>query len=111
MKTTQKTITQELQIWAVPRSTWHMENYPNDEPFTFEVSTSKPWESGAVHVHNVEVTLVVPAGIDLTAKAIETLREAIKETRDAAEHKVENLNKQINNLLMLEHDTSVVVDA
>lgn len=103
MKTTQETITQELQIWAMPVSDWHRENYPDKPPFTYQVCTDKPWASGAVLVHTVPVTLVVPEGIDLTSKAVETLKEAIKETKDEAVAKVERLEKQISNLLMLEH--------
>lgn len=99
-------VTQALQIWAMPQSTYHMTNHPESEPFFYEVRTDKPWQDGAVKVHEQTVMVTVPAGIDLTKAAVATLQEAITETRANATARVDSIQEQINNLLMLTHQPS-----
>ena len=105
---TEKTnLEQTLQIWAMPQSDWFRENHPDEAPFYYEVRTDKPWQTGAVMVHEQSVILTVPEGIDVTRAAITTLEAAIKETQAEAEKRVEDLKKQISNLLMLTHQAEV----
>ena len=109
MKTKLTTLEQTLQVWALPRSDWEMRQKPELEPFKFSVRTDKPWSEGAVKVHEADVKIVIPEGIDITTMAIETLREAQKEVRAEADKKVSSLADQINNLLMLEHKPDLEV--
>lgn len=102
MKTEVTTLKQLLQVWAIPESEWRRKNYPEEPAFKYEVKTDKPWNEGAVKVHEAEVSIVIPAGIDITKAAIETLREAQKEVRAVADAKVNELNEKINDLLMIE---------
>jgi len=109
MKTTKTEVSQTLQIWAVPQSDWHREQYPDDPPFRYEVRTDKPWGTGCVMVHEQDVTVVIPEGIDITRAAIKTLQEAINETMAEAQVKVDELTQQIDKLLMLEHKPDLEV--
>ena len=112
MKTERTIVTQTLKVWAIPHSKWVREHSPSPIPFDFEVRTGSAWEDGAVMVHEQEVMLVVPAGIDLLAATIATLQAAIRATRAEAEKKCTDLDEQIRGLLMLTHqpkeDESVV---
>lgn len=113
MKTEKTELTQSLKIWAIPQSKWHREHYPDDPPFFFEIRTGKAWEDGAVCVHEEEVALTIPAGIDLTQAGVATLQDAITETRADCEKKVGELQEKINSLLLLEHkpvDLEVVAE-
>jgi hypothetical protein len=106
MITKQTNLEQTLQIWAMPQSKWHIEHHPDDDPFYFEVRTDKPWAKGAVMVCEQTVILTVPKGVDITRAAINTLEDAIKETRAEAEKQVMELKEQITTLLMLTHQPS-----
>ena len=109
MKTETTTLTQVLQVWAIPVSAWMRKQYPDKPHFNYEVKTNKPWDEGAVKVHEAEVKIVIPAGIDITKAAIETLREAQKEVRIEADTKINELNERINDLLMLEYKPNLEV--
>lgn len=106
MKTEITTLKQVLQVWAIPLSEWEIKQSPEKLPFTYAVKTNKPWEEGAVKIHETEVSIVIPGGIDITKAAIETLREAQKEVKRTAEKKVTELTERINSLLMLEFKSS-----
>lgn len=114
MKTEITTLTQTLEVWAIPVGEYLRERYPEDPPFTYRVCTDRPWGDGCVKVHETEVNITIPEGIDITKAAILTLQAAQKEVRKEAYDKVAELAKQIDNLLLLEHkpepDLQVVGD-
>jgi len=100
MRTKEEDVTQEVAVWAIP------DKYEQtDKPFIFKLSTITPWEEGAVKVCTEQVTITVPEGINLMAKAVETL-EGLKD-EEVAEHntRLANLDAQIQNLLRLTHDS------
>ena len=103
MKTETTKVVNSLKIWAIPRSEYYISEHPEELPFEYEISSDDPYQDGAVMVHEAEVTMFVPEGIDLLEKAVETLKTKIKETKDEAANRVEILQKQINNLLLLEY--------
>ena len=105
MKTTMTEVTEPLCIWAIPKHEYQIEADPHSLPFNYEFRRKghTPYQDGSTLVHTVDVTLVVPAGIDLLEKAIETLKSEIQKTRAEAQVQVEKLEKQIEGLLMLEH--------
>lgn len=105
MKTEVTTLKQVLQVWAIPVSEWRRKEYPDEPRFTYAVRTDKAWAEGAVKIHEAEVSIVIPAGIDITRAAIETLREAQREVRSEADAKVNALNEKINDLLMIEDNS------
>jgi hypothetical protein len=65
-------VTGEVGIWAVPRRDYEDDDAP---PFRYVLRTGHCYESGAVKVTEHEVTLAVPAGINLVARAIKTLED------------------------------------
>lgn len=104
MKTESTKVTSKVQIWAIPKESYEMnEEDPNALPFQYQIMSNRPYKDGSVMVSETEISLWVPEGIDLLEKAIETLKEEIKDTRASAEIRCESLQKQINNLFLLEH--------
>lgn len=103
MLTKNESVVGEVQIWAVPRSKYYMEQHPSESPFEYQLHTRDPWTTGAVRVCAHEVTLQVPAGVNLLAAAVETLEAKIKEAEATYLRTKLELQEQINNLLMLSH--------
>jgi len=101
--TAETVVRQDIFIWAIPQSAWYIEEHPDECPYTFEVRTDKPWEKGAVKVYEQELELVVPAGINVTEKAIETFKEAQREVQLEADEKINNLEDRIKALLQITH--------
>ena len=103
-------VTSTLAVWAIPRNQEFVN--PGELPFRYQVNTDghTPWQDGATKVHTTEVTVIVPAGIDLLASAIDTLKEEIKRTKDEAKVRVEKFEKQIANLSLLEHKPTIIGD-
>jgi hypothetical protein len=110
LKTESTEVTETLQIWAIPRSEWQIERDPAKFPFRYEIRTGSPYQDGSVKVHEQEVSLYVPAGIDLRKKAIETLSEEIKTVKKDADTRVKDLEEQINSLALLEYKPDNVIE-
>ena len=107
--TEQETLTAQLQVWAVPHSKWHLENYPEDGYFRMEVRTDEPYGDNNILCNEQEVKIVLPAGIDLGAKAIDTLKAEIEQTRREAKERCELLQERINCMQQLTHMEEDVV--
>jgi hypothetical protein len=115
MKTTSVPVEGTLAIWAEPKSAWRIEQEieagdPNPFPFEYTLRTSKPYGAGNVKVYGEDVTLTVPAGINLLAKAVDTLNEAIADERKESSLRIASLQGQINNLLQLEFKATEEAD-
>ena len=109
MKTDFEKVTATVQIWAIPQSKWALENQPDLPLFYYDLRVGKCYTDGAVHVADHEVTLEVPEGIDLTARAVDTLIAEQQRTRAEAEVRVVELQEQINGLLLIEHKPDLQV--
>jgi hypothetical protein len=95
-------ITRTIKIWAIPNSFPE----PGEDPFTFEVRTDRPWATGAVMIHEEDITVTIPAGINLIAKAVETLEHAKRETTDAYIRDLKDLDKRIDDLKLIGYTPS-----
>ena len=111
MKTTNEVVKGIAYIWAVPKTEWALKREVelNDGvmdgicPFTYDITDSKSdWRNNTVLVHEFDIAGVVPAGIDLVLKAVETLRDKIVEIQAEADKKVAELEEQIKNLALIE---------
>lgn len=111
MKTKKTEFKQNVAIWAIPKTSYQIESNPGDEPFYFEVMTNSAWQQGAVKVHDEEISITVPEGIDITRKAIETLNAAKVELQATLNQQVSELNDQINALLQLEYVKEDVIES
>jgi len=105
MKTKNTTFTQTVGVWAIPKSSYQIEQNPDAEPFDFQVQTGMAWQNGAVKVHEEPITITVPEGINLTAKAIETLELAKAELYGSLKEQIKEIDNQIRTLSLLEHIT------
>ncbi len=101
--TEKEKITGVIKVWAIPRTDWYREMHPDEPPFQFELRTNTVFDDAAVIVYEEELTVTVPAGIDLREKAIETLEEAMEEVRTDSKYRLEELQTKVNNLRLLEH--------
>lgn len=103
MKTKETMMRQKLDVWAIPLTPYERDLMPDREPFHFQVRTDACWHTGAVKVHQAEVDITVPGGIDIAAKAIDTLNEAKKKLKAETAASVAEIDKMIEGLLCIEH--------
>ena len=112
MKTTNEVVKSTAYIWAVPKSEWLLKKEVEENdgiiegicPFRYEITDdNSDYRSSAVLVHEFDIAGVVPAGIDLVLKAVETLRGKIAEIQAEADKEVAELEKQIKNLALIEY--------
>jgi hypothetical protein len=108
--TEQTTLTTNLQIWALPHSQWHIDNFPDDGYFRFEVLTSEPYGDSNILVAEKEVTIEMLAGIDLGTKAVETMQAEIGKLRRQAKEAIELLQERINCMQQLTHMEADVIE-
>lgn len=84
IKTTKTTVEKKGGIWALPK----YEPKPGEFPLTYELSDSATyhWRNNAILVSEVTITAEVPEGVDLFARAVETVSvkeaEALRQYND-----------------------------
>lgn len=84
IKTSKTTVEKKGGIWALPKH----EPKPGEFPFTYELSDSATyhWRNNAILVAEVTLSAEVPEGIDLFARAVETVSvkeaEALRQYND-----------------------------
>lgn len=104
MKTQSVNVAGKVSVWAVPTTEWERSNDPTLGVFRYEISTGTVWQDGAVRVCDGDVSVPVPEGVDLLARAIETLEEKIDERRRVYMEDKKRLEDQISRLRLLEHN-------
>jgi len=102
-KTTAEIITEEVHVWAIPRTKWEIEQSEDGCPFEYVIRLTEPYQDGAIKLHTAEVIVSLPEGIPLLDKAIETLKEAIDTERKNSRERVEAMQKQIDTLALIEY--------
>ena len=104
MFTVSESVTGKVEIWAIPRSQWADKSEP---PFSYKLyAGTSPYQEGAVKVSTQEITLSVPAGVNLLQAALDTLEEAKVRAHEAYITKCMELDQQIQNLRQLTHQPS-----
>lgn len=96
MFTKAELITGTIEIWARPRKFYDTEG---DSPFIYELR--RPYEDGEVKVATHEVSLAVPAGVNLVEAALETLKAKKTEIQAKADDEMAKVDKQIQSLRLL----------
>lgn len=103
MKSIAQSVKGKVHVWALPKN----KDYDDmsEGPFKYEITNSGSyhWKTGAVCVFEQEVTVEVPAGIDLISKAFDTLNAAKVQAQVDYNQRIMELDKQIHQLLMLTH--------
>lgn len=94
--TKQETLSQDLDIWAVPTR-------EDGFPFKYELRRQfdAPYERGSVMVNTVTLKYVVPGGINLLAKAIQTLEESKARAFQEYHTRAKEIDAQIEQLRLL----------
>ena len=93
-------VTGKATIWAVPTTEWERQDNPDIGMFKYTVA-EHTYRTGAVKVRECEVTLTVPAGINLLERAIATLEEERTRVLGEAQKKAMELEQEIKKLLLL----------
>lgn len=101
MITVKAPVTGKVAVWALPTSDWERKRDASLGVFKYELHTDSPYQSGAVKVQEYDVTLIVPAGVDLLQRAVATLMEAKDRVLGEAQRQATEIQKQINQLLMI----------
>ncbi len=118
MRTVETVVSAKAHIWAVPKPEYllrqELEEADGDTskitPFQFEITNSSShWRDAAVHVHEFDCAGVVPAGIDLVMKAVQTLRDKILAVQERADKEIVKLEEQIKNLALIEYKPATPV--
>lgn len=104
MYTKSEQVTGEVEIWAVPRQAWDPKDAP---PFKYQIGRS--YYTGEVKVVTHQVTLEVPAGVNLYMAAMETLESAKNEAFKEYQQKAAEVDRQIAELRLLAAPTPAPV--
>lgn len=95
--TKEERVSGEVAIWAIPN-----DGFGDDKrPFKYELHTGRCWITGAVQVTSYQVSLSVPAGINLVEMALRTIEDAKKSKWDEYLREVKDLDEQKQRLLLL----------
>lgn len=93
-----------VNIWAIPKREWELAEEDDDGfPFRYEIRTNNPWVEGAVKIHETEITVELPGGLDLLSAALKTLRDTKQEILAEAERRCCEIDEKINKLTLLEY--------
>lgn len=104
MKTKSESITATVYVYAKAKSKWQLENLKPDEmPFEYNVKDYDYGDESSVRIMEQEITLNIPADIDITAACISNLQERIIAVRQQASKEIENLSQRIRDLSLIEY--------
>ena len=104
MKTTAQTLHAKVYVYARAKTPHQLENLqPGELPYTFDVKDYDYGDEKSVRILEFETDIPIPAGIDITAKCIENLKEQINAANKAHQDLIEDLNDRIRNLALIEH--------
>ena len=110
MKTVKTPVDGVCYIWAIPMSEWELKSALEEAggimkrvtPFKYIITTNNShYANNAVRVCEFNVMGMVPGGIDLVKKAVETLRDEILRVRKEADDAIVELEVQIRNLALI----------
>lgn len=104
MKTEKTKVEGSMYVFATTKPDWELDNLePGDLPFYYEIKSYDYGDERSVRIHEQNVIVTIPSGIDVTLACIDNLKEQIEVVRKEAEEKVENLEKRIRALALIEY--------
>ena len=104
MKTKSESIVATVYVYAKAKSQWQLENLKPDEmPFDYHVKDYDYGDESSVRIMEQEITLNIPADIDITAACISNLQEQIVAIRQKASKEIEDLSQRIRDLSLIEY--------
>lgn len=110
MKSVAQAVTGTVHVWAVPKNPDYDDL--SEGPFKYEITNSGSyhWKTGAVCVFEQEITVNVPAGIDMISMAFKTLEAAKVQAQVDYNQRIMEIDKQMSQLLMLTHQPEPSVE-
>jgi len=94
----------EVSVFARPNRNYDPET-PESPSFTYELKEGRHhWDRKAVLVVTHEVELGVPAGVNLVAAAVATLRESIEEKKRELAKEISELEDEISKLALITYE-------
>lgn len=108
---TEKILTGTIVIWSVPKIRWKDDTVENTGEWQFELHMKgeSVYTTGAVKVHEVPISVTLPAGINLVEKAIQTVQDEINRENERHWEKVGTLHKHLDALKQLTYNPSPTV--
>lgn len=109
MKTEETVVNGVMYVFAEPKPAYEIESLdPGELPFIYILKSYDYESEDSVRVCEFPVTGTVPAGIDITMKAIEGFREKIVEVQKEADRKILRLEDKIKALLLITYQPDVI---
>jgi hypothetical protein len=103
VKTTEETIRATVYVYARAKTPYQLENLSEGElPYDYHVKDYDYGDESSVRICAQDILLQIPAGIDVTQKCIENLKEKIRAVEEQAKKDIEDLNKRIRDLSLIE---------
>lgn len=103
MKTEETRVDGAMYVFATAKSSYELDNLePGELPFTYELKSYDYGDENCVRVHEIPVTGLVPAGIDITIACIKNLEEKIEALEKECAKEVEKLRVRIKALALIE---------
>lgn len=110
MNTEKTTVKGKVSIWAIPKRKSELENLKEGEqPFDLTLRTDHCYADSAVNLAKVEVEVLLPEGINIMERAIETLEQEAEEAERYAAEVKQRCKQKIESLMLIEHNPSEVI--
>ena len=104
MKTEAETIERTVYVFAEAKTKHQLDNLaPGELPFEYKVKQYDYGDESSVRVHEQEISVHIPAGIDLTLECVRNLEEKIICVQKDADAEIADLRQRIKALALIEY--------
>jgi len=104
MKTKNEVIERTVYVYAEAKSQYEIDNLdPGEAPFTFRIKEFDYGDESCVRIHEEPISVMIPAGIDITLECVKNLEERIEVVRKEADKEIEDLRARIRQLALIEY--------
>lgn len=104
MKTEAETIERTVYVFAEAKSQHQLDNLdPGELPFEYKVKQYDYGDESCVRVHEQQISVHIPAGIDLTLECVKNLEEKIVSVQKNADDEIADLRTRIKALALIEY--------
>jgi hypothetical protein len=101
--TTKETLTETVSLWAVPRRSPKIGEFPFEYVVHGTGEYATHWNDSAILLGRFPISMEVPDGVDLYAKCLETLDHQAKDAMATYSQRMQEIDKRRESLLMLAH--------
>jgi len=108
MKSTKISVEGSIYVWAWPKNPDYDDMEGGMWHFELQHSGSYHWRTGAICIYEQKAVVHVPEGIDLLAKAVETVEAKMAQAKVDYDVKIVELQRELNGLLQLTHQSDAI---